>query len=232
MIALVIEMLCFNLASLISVTTSEAYNYVGRLMLKKKKRIFVAPTYVNTDIFKADITNKPKDNKVIFVGRLEPVKNIIAMIDACHLANVALTIVGRGSLESQMLARAKELNLPLTYHPSLMNEEIAKLLRSHRIFLLPSLHEGLPKALIEAMSAGMICVGTPTSGIRDLIKLKETGYLAADFSAEAIAETINEALADPSAETRSQAARAYALGHHTIACYVEREYAKIKEILG
>ena len=228
-ISLIIELICFNSAKIISVTTSDAKNYVSRLVLGQKSKIFVAPTYVNTNIFNAKITDKKKNNEVIFVGRLEPQKNIMAMIDACALAEVHLTIVGSGSLEAEMLARAKQKSLPFKHYKSLTNEEIANLLKSFRYFLLPSLHEGLPKVLIEAMSSEMVCVGTPTSGINTLIIPHETGYLASDFSAEAIANSLRSAINDTeNSEKMAQNARLYVLKNHSIKTYVEREYSMIK----
>lgn len=231
MVALFLELISYNLASTISVTTTDAKDYVKRMLLWGKDRIFVAPTYVNTEIFHADISGKPNEKKALFVGRLEPQKNIIPMIEACHKAGFALTIVGDGSLKDEMQKKVEELNLQVTHHPSLMNEEIADLFKAHRYFLLPSLHEGLPKVLIEAMSAAMVCVGTPTSGINDLIMPEKTGYLTTDFTAVSIAATLEKAYDDPKAVTYANAARAYILEHHSIASYAEREHQRMKDTM-
>ncbi len=230
-LALIIEIVGFNLASLISVTTQNAASYVSHCLLGRKERIFIAPTYVNTEIFNAEVSKKPKRKKILFVGRLETVKNVLSLVDACRIADASLTIVGRGSLEREVLKRAKEIDLSLTHYPSLLNEEIVNLFKTHRYFAISSLHEGMPKALIEAMAAEMICIGTPTSGINDLIIPHKTGYLAADFTPEALAKALRMAFEDPNAESYGRAARTYVLEHHAIACYVDREYARIKELL-
>lgn len=230
-VALLLESIAFNGASSISVTTHDAQEYVHRLLWRQRSKIFVAPTYVNTELFNAVIESKLNDRKVLFIGRLVSSKNVLAMVEACHLAKAELTIVGRGSLETQVLARSKDIGLSLTHFPVLMNEEIANLFKTHRYFLLPSLHEGLPKVLIEAMSASMICIGTPTSGTVDLIVQGKTGYLSTDFSAASIAHALDRAFNDPHAEACALAARAHVLAHHTIASYVEREYSKMKEML-
>lgn len=225
-----LEFLCFNFASIVSVTTGDAKVYISHYVFRRSK-IFVAPTYVNTEIFKAEVINKPVNRKVLFVGRLEHAKNIFNLIEGAKLADVELTVVGKGSLEKRMHDRASELGLVYTYHPSLMNEEIAELIRTHRYFLLPSIHEGLPKVLIEAMSGEMICVGSPTSGITDMIIPNKTGYLTKDFSAESIAETLKFAMQDEKAEEYGKNARQFVLDHHSIDAYVEREYSKIQSAL-
>ncbi|MGB4057730.1 MAG: glycosyltransferase family 4 protein [Alphaproteobacteria bacterium] len=231
LVALCLEIISFNLASIVSVTTDDARVYVSKYTLGAKKKIFVAPTYVNIDIFKATIDTKPKNNRVLFVGRLEPVKNVAALINACKQADMCLTIVGRGSLEKSLLEQAKTIALDLKYHPALQNEEVAEILKLYRFFALPSLYEGLPKVLIEAMAAEMICIGTPTSGIDTLIKHGKTGYLAKGFTSEDIAQALEQAASDPNAEACARQARAFVIAHHTIEAYVDREFSKIKSIL-
>jgi glycosyltransferase involved in cell wall biosynthesis len=230
-LALLIEALGFNLAGVGSVTTQDAARYVKRLMPWGKARIFVAPTYVNTDIFWGEIGARPNDRRVLFVGRLVPEKNVLAMIDACERVGASLTMVGQGPLAEKAVARAAERGVDLTYHPLVMNEQIADLMKSHRYFLLPSLHEGLPKVLIEAMATEAICIGTPTSGGRALLLPGRTGYLADGYSADAIARALAEAMSDPGAASIARAARAFVLERHSIAAYADREYGRMMQVL-
>lgn len=232
MVALVIEALAISAASTVSVTTKDAQNYFAKLVPFRRNRIFVAPTYVNTDIFQpSQDKTVQKEERAIFVGRLEKQKNIIPMIEACAQLKLPLTIVGRGSLKNEILDTAKKLELDLDYIESLNNEEIANLYDTHKYFILPSLQEGLPKVLIEAMSSGMICIGTPTSGITDLIVDQKTGYLTAGFKAECIAATLSGVIKGEASAECGIRARQFVLDNHSIDSYMRREYENIKRYM-
>ena len=110
----------------------------------------------------------------------------------------------------------------------LPNSEIAELFKSYRYYVLPSLHEGLPKSLIEAMSSEMICIGTNVPGISDLLSDEATGYLSDGLDEAAIAAAIDRARSDPAKVEVAKAARAYVAAHHSIRTYVERERQAIE----
>jgi glycosyltransferase involved in cell wall biosynthesis len=89
-------------------------------------------------------------------------------------------------------------------------------------------YEGLPKSLIEAMSSEMVCIGTNVPGIADLLTDGVTGYLCDGTDAASIAGTIERARAEPSNITVARAARAFALEHHSIRTYLDREHGAIE----
>ncbi|WP_062207317.1 glycosyltransferase family 4 protein [Aureimonas sp. AU12] len=222
-----LEFALFNAARVISVTTDAAAATV-RSMTFGRRPVFVAPTYVNTDLFKGDVRDKPQSDAVIFVGRLTPQKNVLALVEAVKIAGVPLTIVGDGPLRGEVDALITRLGADVSIIPRLQNTEIAALYRTHRLFALPSVHEGLPKVLIEAMSAEMICVGTAVPGIVDMIEDGRTGYLAPDLAPATIAAAIDRARSDPARERVAAAARAHVLARHSLRSYVEREFDRIR----
>jgi glycosyltransferase involved in cell wall biosynthesis len=227
-IARLIEGISFRLADAVSVTTAGARAEVlARLPAGSKTVVYVAPTYVNTELFAARGGAAPVSRRFVYVGRLEPQKNVLALIDAAALAGVPLTVVGDGSLREPMLALAAERGVDLVHHHRLDNDEIAALYRETRQFVLPSLHEGLPKVLIEAMSAEMVCVGTPTGGTTDLIEDGVTGFLTAGFAAADIAAAMTRALDDPRATEMARAARRLVVERHSITGYAAGEHAEI-----
>ena len=73
------------------------------------------------------------------------------------------------------------------------------------LLALPSSEEGMPAAVVEAMSAGLVCIGTPVSGISDLIENGVTGRLVPP-DAERIAEVMREYLQHPELLTQHGAA--------------------------
>ena len=65
------------------------------------------------------------------------------------------------------------------------------------IFVLPSLAEGIPVVLMEAMSSGVPCVTTPVNGIPELIQHEKTGLLAMPGDVDSVAEQLRRLIADP-----------------------------------
>lgn len=229
-LALLLEMIAANTASLISVSTKDARHYLARLLVCKKKRIFIAPTYVDLLRFHGSIETKPKTKDLLYVGRLVPQKNVLILPEVAQKLGVPLTIVGNGFLKDSLLDRARQLNVDLTYHPFLDNEEIAALFKKHRYFILPSLHEGLPKILIEAMASEMICIGTDISGTRDLLQKETNGYLVPSPSVKDITAAVIRAFEDNHSDKRAKAARRYVTKHHSLHSYARREYRLSKKI--
>ena len=82
------------------------------------------------------------------------------------------------------------------------------------IFVLPSRAEGLPLALLEAMSCGLACVATRTDGMRDAIDPGRTGLLVPPRDPAALSAAIGELLVDPHLRNRlGRGARQAAVEH-------------------
>ena len=217
-----LEWLLFTAADLVSVTTEQAAGSVRR-RIRSGEKVFVAPTYVDTAIFRADAGGKTIENAVIFVGRLEPPKNLLSLVKACQACGMGLHIVGTGSLEPAVTELAAAIGAELRILRGLQNNEIAELFKSYKYFALPSLYEGLPKSLIEAMSSEMVYIGTPVPGITDLLTDGVTGYLSDGLDEAAIARTIARARTDPASADVARRARAFVVARHSIQAYLDRE---------
>lgn len=230
-VSAMLEGLVFNAARLISVTTQDAAARVEKFQVLRPGRLFVAPTYVNTELFRAQAAAKPANDVLVYVGRLEPQKNLGSLIEACAITGSALQIIGSGSLRADLEAKARNLGVATEFVSSLQNTEIAALYGTRRYFVLPSLQEGLPKALIEAMSSEMICIGTAIPGTADLLREGETGYLAEGTDPQAIAVAIKRAQQDPRNLEVAAAARRHVLEHHSLPGYATREFEEITRAL-
>jgi glycosyltransferase involved in cell wall biosynthesis len=103
------------------------------------------------------------------------------------------------------------------------------LLAEHSLFALPSLHEGLPKVLIEAMATGLISIASDIPGVTDLIEDGVTGYLIRGFSAEDVAAAIRRAR-DAHNPAVGGRARATIEARFGLTRYVEAEAAIYREI--
>lgn len=232
-VALFIEAVLFNAARLVSVTTESAKADVLRLVVRRRDKVFVAPTYVDTELFAPNPDGAREAGTLVFVGRLEPQKNVRAIAEAIARTGTALIMVGDGSERSAVEAIIQRTGARITLVPRLQNIEIGALFRQHRLFLLCSLHEGLPKVLIEAMSAGMVAIGSPIPGIIELVDDRRTGYLANGVSADDLAEAIRMAMADHASHPAiSAAARARILAQHSLDTYAAREHSEMQRAIG
>lgn len=129
--------------------------------------------------------------KIVFVGRMERQKNILNLIAAfkrVKFENVSLSIYGGGSLEEEvrLLAAGDERISFLGWCSSIPYE-------SYDVIVLPSLYEGSPNALIEALSYGLHPIITPfCSGGRELLEVFGAGQIANGFSIKDIECELND----------------------------------------
>lgn len=118
--------------------------------------------------------------------------------------DVHVLLVGDGELRKELQAQVDELGLVGRIHFLGSRLDVPRLLQASDLFVLPSLWEGLPMALLEAMASGKPCVATAVSGTKLVMIANETGLLVPPGDAQKLAEAILELLADP--------ARAKAMG--------------------
>jgi glycosyltransferase involved in cell wall biosynthesis len=127
------------------------------------------------------------------VGRLAPVKNIFNLIEALSETGFTLDIYGDGQLREQLASKAKDLKIDLNFMGIVANDELPEILSRYHYFILPSLYEGMPKSLLEAMACGLVCIGTDVEGINEIIEDRINGFLANGTSTEALAKAIKTA---------------------------------------
>lgn len=163
----------------------------------------VIPNYVDAELFRPD-PGAEKQVDVLFIGRLAPQKNVEVLVEAVAAAGASVIIVGEGPQEPEMERWQARLGDKLRWVRRVPHDQLPSLMNSARVFALPSLFEGHPKALIEAMTCGMTVVGARSSGISDLIRHGETGLLA-EPEAISFAQALRQAL--------DQAEQARAMGH-------------------
>ncbi len=156
--------------------------YVLNLGLNPQQ-VFVLPNPVELP---AEIPQRLNINRVtlLFCGRVGERKGTFDLINA--FANLSaeqkncaqLIIAGDGDIE-QGRKLVENLNLTeyITFVGWVNSEQRDKLLAKADVFLLPSYNEGLPMAILEAMSWGLPVISTPVGGIPELITSNENGLL-------------------------------------------------------
>jgi teichuronic acid biosynthesis glycosyltransferase TuaC len=138
--------------------------------------------------------------KLLFVGRLHPVKGLTFLIDALALLKeigrleFQTLIVGEGSQERMLRARIERADLER--HVFLLgpqpHDEIGDWIRMAKVFCLPSLNEGMPNVVIEAQACGVPVVASNVGGIGELVSA-DTGILVPPANAAALADALAKA---------------------------------------
>ena len=122
--------------------------------------------------------------RIICVGRLSPEKGDLGLLDA--LAAIAaenlefeLLIVGEGPLAGEVRAKARDVGLGdrIDFAGALPEPETLAAIAQADILVLPSLMEGLPVVLIEAMAMGRPVLASRVAGIPELVDQGGGGYL-------------------------------------------------------
>lgn len=152
----------------------------------------------------------PREPYVVHVARLVEKKGTADLIDAFAKVAAAhpdhrLIIVGEGPLAASLKERAAATPVAarIEFRGRQTAESVRALVGRAQLFVLPSVtatngdREGLPIALIEAMSLGTPILSTRHSGIPEAISSPEVGTLVAERDVEGLARSLHELLGDP-----------------------------------
>jgi len=145
----------------------------------------------------------PADAPVVgIVGRLVPIKALDLFLEAATLiardhSDVHFAIVGDGELWNQLHADVQARGLSQQVHFTGWRGDLAAVYSDLDLVVCCSRNEGTPVSLIEACAAGRAVIGTQVGGIPDIIAAGVNGLLVPSGDAGALADAINELLADP-----------------------------------
>ncbi|MBF0383714.1 MAG: glycosyltransferase family 4 protein [Magnetococcales bacterium] len=229
--ALALEKKAYSRASHIVVTTPQIKSLVIEEHAIDAEKISVIPNYVDTELFCPKPVTPTPGNRLIFIGRLESEKNLFNLIEAVKCLNLELRIVGDGNLREKLEHHAKELGSNVRFLGVKPHVELPKLLNASTAFILPSLYEGHPKTLLEAMSCGLPCIGSDIPSIRGVIEPGKNGLLCG-IRPEEIRKMVEVLFNDTALQAKlGQSARQYSLNNLTIDKTVERELAVLRKII-
>lgn len=148
-------------------------------------QIHVVHNGVDTDYFKPALTKKSADHvRILFAGRLseqkglKPFLEILKDLQTCRPWK--MTIVGDGPLRSQLeqlVNQTETLSQKVEFKGWLNKENLLNEYQQSDIFILPSLDEGMPNVLLEAMACGLPVLTTRIAGNEELIIQGENGFL-------------------------------------------------------
>ena len=144
-----------------------------------------------------------RDGRIVTVGRIDANKNQRLLIDAfCNVADripdCRLEIFGQGPDLEQLRALVKERGMEEWISLPGPVDRVQDRIRSASLFVLPSDTEGMPNALLEAMSLGLPCISTdcPSGGPAQLIKDGVNGLLVPVRDEKRLGEAMVQMLTD------------------------------------
>lgn len=206
---------------------------LSRQLLLRPDRIEVVPNGVTPrkgtgSAVRRELGLQDDQLLLLAVGSLYPVKGHVHLIEALSLIGsndnrVRVAIAGQGGEESRLRALADDLGVASAVHFLGFRSDVPELLDAADVFVMPSLSEGMPMAMIEAMLASLPIVSTNVGGIPELLTSPDMGVLVDPSDPKGLAEAIRTLVDDPEEMQRlGRAARERALAHFTSSTMVER----------
>ncbi|WP_026524661.1 glycosyltransferase [Butyrivibrio sp. MB2005] len=182
-----------------------------------RKKCWILPNSINPSFMKGNIVPfSERKNTIVSVGRLDDNKNQILLIRAFgkimdEFPDYRLVIYGDGPSRKKFEKEAAGIEAARSAGTSGSSDDhtdgnrivfmgnvsgVADKIRDAKIFVLTSKQEGMPNALIEAMSMGLACISTdcPCGGPRDLIRDGENGILIPMGEDSAMEDSLAKAL--------------------------------------
>lgn len=213
--------------------SSELAQHVSRDLWMRPGRVLTIPNGVSftpaeQSSLRAELGLGPEDQLAIAVGNLYPVKGHAHLLEALgmlheRLPKLHVAIAGRGEVEGVLRARAAELGLNDHFHLLGLRKDVANVLAGADVFVLPSLSEGLPLALLEAMTANCAIVATEVGEVPSALDSGRAGLLVAPGDPAALAAALSRLVTDRDEAKRLGAAAALrAAGVYGFSRMVER----------
>ncbi|MEW6095641.1 MAG: glycosyltransferase family 4 protein [bacterium] len=151
----------------------------------------------NPKITRADIGLKLTDFVLINVNRLAPNKGVKYLIDALNILrktikDIKLIIIGTGSEETNILRQIENYGLKdiVLHFKNVDDEKLYNYYSLADAFVCPTLYEGLPIVILEAMACGLPIVATNTAENPQVVKDKINGFLVPVASETGIADGV------------------------------------------
>jgi len=171
-----------------------------------REKLRVHYTGIDQSLFESD-SNQTTRNSVLFVGRLVEKKGCTHLLAAMSEVqkrheNIRLIVVGMGPLANSLKEQARALSLNCHFMGMQTQDEIRQLLRSAKVFCVPSItassgdSEGLGMVFAEAQAMGVPVVSFHHGGIPEVVRHGETGFLAPEGDVSSLAKYLELLLED------------------------------------
>jgi glycosyltransferase involved in cell wall biosynthesis len=173
-------------------------------------RLIVIPNGIDTNRFasvaglsRAEIKVPETAHLALFVGRLDIQKGLPSLLDAAQKLvderpTWQLALAGDGPRRTWLVG---QINSQRGFQGRVRwlgsRDDIPALLKAADVLVLPSLWEGMPNVVLEAMAAARPVIGTAVEGIEDLVVPGQTGWLVPPGDVASLAQALLEAVDSP-----------------------------------
>lgn len=231
---------------IIGLTDQESRDHLERKIGRPEQFVSI-PSGVELEAFekvqgearavKTSLGLPPSARLIGSVGRLEPVKGHAYLLEAFaalapRFTDLYLALAGEGELLPQLRSRARSEGLADRILFLGWRDDIPGLLQAFDLFVLPSLNEGMGRALVEAMAAGLPIVAARAGGVPEVLAEGEAGLLVEAGSALALARGIETLLLDPARGVRLGTAARERAQRYSVEVMLEKLGALYRELLG
>ncbi|MCD4676625.1 MAG: glycosyltransferase family 4 protein [Desulfobacula sp.] len=168
--------------------------------------VSIIPNGIDTDFF-VPATRKSKSPvfKLMFTGRISEQKNLMFLVDQLSVfkkkqkKKLRLQIAGDGPLKNKIQDYAKNLDVSdqITWHGWVDKKKILSLCQEADCFINPSLYEGMPNAVLEAMACGIPIIASQVAGNSEVVLHGKTGFLFRLDDETSLQEALEKVSADP-----------------------------------
>ena len=155
--------------------------------------------FADVSISKTDarrILEMPSDAFIFgTIARLAPTKGLLYLIEAFpkvkdRKPSAHIVLLGDGPCKAELEKKVLDMSCRNSIHFFGHRENIEQLLRGMDVFVLSSIAEGMPRAILEAMAAGVPCIVTHVGGIPEIINNENMGILVPPKDSEALAQAM------------------------------------------
>lgn len=157
--------------------------------------VTVIPNGVDIDRFRPSPRQHGAGRRIVFVGRLIANKGPQTALDAFSRVeekypSATLTMVGDGPLRSSLEKCVAERGLEGKVRFLGLRGDVAEILNASDVLVRPSLVEGMPLTILEAMASGLPVIASDVGGVSEIVSDGNTGYLIRPRSHEELAEAL------------------------------------------
>lgn len=194
------EKFLYQKCAVAAVSSQHDRHYVCQEYGISENKVKLVRNFIDIELFQNKVPIQDRLDKIVYIGRLTPVKNLEHIIRAVAKNGLSLDVYGKGEQQKELEELVRNLHVDVEFKGVVANSEIPDILNKYKYYILASIYEGMPKTLLEAMACGCICIGTPVGGIMEIIDDGVNGFLSKGVGVENIAEAIRYVYANKDKE--------------------------------
>jgi len=172
-------------------------------------KLVVIPNGIDLDRYQARPPGRPESmgippgrRLVSYVGRLEPQKGVRWLLEAARqwlprLPDCDLAVVGKGPERPALEAICRRQGLTDRVHFLGWRPDVPQILTASALLVLPSLWEGMPNVVLQAMATGLPVVATDVEGVRELLGPEAERQVVSYGDTQSIGDSIVDVLSQP-----------------------------------